>query len=301
MSLNIYTSIEEGLNAIFGNEVSIVSKSYVGGGDINDSSLLKLSNGEVVFAKENSFRNRDFFCAEESGIEALASTKAITVPELLFRGADETNNSSFLCMRYIRQGSHTEDFWEDFGHKLARMHLAETKKFTGSGNFGFNSDNYIGATSQINTPESSWLDFFLKCRLEPQFKMADDYFDSEMRHNIERFLDKIPSLIVEPNVPSLLHGDLWSGNYMVGNDGHAVLIDPAVYVGHAEADLAMTELFGRFPQRFYDAYSEVNKIEAEYIERRDIYNLYHLLNHLNLFGIIYLDGVLGIVNSRSFS
>ena len=100
----------------------------------------------------------------------------------------------------------------------------------------------------------------------------------------------------EPDQPSLLHGDLWSGNYIAGNDGRAWLIDPAVYVGNSEADLAMTELFGRFPQSFYDAYSEVNRIDSGYRERRDFYNLYHLLNHLNLFGPGYLPSVLSVIN-----
>ena len=125
--------------------------------------------------------------------------------------------------------------------------------------------------------------------------MAEQRFDSSSLKMMAKLLDRLPSLLVEPKFPSLLHGDLWSGNYIIGNDGRAWLIDPAVYVGHAEADLAMTALFGRFPVHFYDAYNEVNPIDAGYRERRDLYNLYHLLNHVNLFGGGYMDGVMRIV------
>ena len=112
---------------------------------------------------------------------------------------------------------------------------------------------------------------------------------------IIKLLDKLPELLPEPAQPSLLHGDLWSGNYIVGNDGKAWLIDPATYVGHFEADLAMTELFGRFPNSFYSAYSEINKIDPAYKDRRDLYNLYHLTNHLNLFGETNLTAVLSTI------
>ena len=121
--------------------------------------------------------------------------------------------------------------------------------------------------------------------------MAEYYLRGFFNKKIITLLDKLSVLLVEPEKPSLLHGDLWSGNYIVGNDGRAWLIDPAVYVGHFEADLAMTELFGRFPSDFYRAYSEKNPIDGGYKDRRDLYNLYHLLNHLNLFGGSYLGAV----------
>jgi fructosamine-3-kinase len=125
--------------------------------------------------------------------------------------------------------------------------------------------------------------------------MAERYFDSNCRKRFLKLLDKLPELLIEPKKPSLLHGDLWSGNYIVGNDGKAWLIDPAVYVGHAEADLAMTELFGHFPSEFYNAYASINPIDSGYKDRRDLYNLYHLLNHLNLFGDTYLSAVMSIL------
>ena len=120
-----------------------------------------------------------------------------------------------------------------------------------------------------------------------------------MRKRITRLLDRLEDFLVEPAHPFLLHGDLWSGNYITGNDGQAWLIDPAVYVGHAEADLAMTELFGGFAPAFYSAYGQVNPLQPGYEQRRDLYNLYHLLNHLNLFGGGYLSAVLRILNRYS--
>lgn len=135
------------------------------------------------------------------------------------------------------------------------------------------------------------MEFFRDCRLEPQFQDAARYFDREDRKRIIRFLDHLDEILVEPEHPSLLHGDLWGGNVIAGNDGRAWLIDPAVYVGHAEADLAMTELFGGFPPAFYDAYKEVAPLRPGYERRRDVYNLYHILNHLNLFGRMYLPEV----------
>lgn len=168
---------------------------------------------------------------------------------------------------------------------------AEAAGLVSNGKYGFDSDNYIGRHSQINTGYDTWMEFFRDCRLEPQFQDAARYFDREDRKRIIRFLDHLDEILVEPEHPSLLHGDLWGGNVIAGNDGRAWLIDPAVYVGHAEADLAMTELFGGFPPAFYDAYKEVAPLRPGYERRRDVYNLYHILNHLNLFGRMYLPEV----------
>ena len=175
------------------------------------------------------------------------------------------------------------------------MHKADVTKVMGTSGFGFSQDNFIGARPQKNNLNSSWISFFREQRLAPQFKAADSYFTSEDREKITKLLDNLDRFLIEPEQPSLLHGDLWSGNVMCGSDGKAMLIDPACYVGHREADLAMTELFGGFPQDFYEAYSEAFPLQPGYEERRDLYNLYQLLNHLNLFGPTYLEPVLSIV------
>ena len=299
MGKTVYGSVEECIKEYFGSSAVITGRSYVGGGDINEAGLLTLSGGETVFMKSNTIAKKDFFRAEQQGLAAIADTGAVRTPKLLGRGVDETVGISFLLLEYVKGMPQMPDFWGDFGHALATMHLAGTSAFThsdgGSGAYGFYEDNYIGATKQINTPKDSWVEFFITCRLEPQFDMAGRYFDKQEKKRIADFLEKIHAYISEPERPSLLHGDLWSGNYIVGNDRRAWLIDPAVYVGHFEADLAMTELFGGFSRRFYEAYSEVNPIDPSYKDRKPVYNLYHLLNHLNLFGPAYLGGVLDTV------
>lgn len=175
------------------------------------------------------------------------------------------------------------------------MHRADMENLSPDGRFGLLHDNYIGSNRQINKPSVSWIAFFRDSRLEPQFRKADVWFDSHDRKAVSSLLDHLDNYLPEPDFPSLLHGDLWNGNYLVGNDGSAWLIDPAAYVGCFEADIAMTELFGGFPRDFYAAYNEVNPLSPDYEDRRDLYNLYHLLNHLNLFGGSYLGSVRSII------
>ena len=186
-------------------------------------------------------------------------------------------------------------YWEIFGRELAAMHLADTGALVPEGGFGFGSNNFIGATKQINDRNKSWIAFFREARLEPQFKMAERSFDDAFLKAAIKLLDKVDEVLIEPVRPSILHGNLWSGNSMTGRDGKAILIDPACYVGHAEADLAMTELFGRLLAEFYRSYNEANRLQPGYGDRRDMYNLYHMLNHLNLFGSGYLGSVRQIV------
>ena len=298
MSIRAYESIESAVAGCFGAGVKIVRTSYVGGGDINDASCLELSNGERVFVKSNTLDNSAFFDAEEAGLDAIVSTNAVKTPKLLAKGRDTIKRRSFLMMEMIESARPVSDRWEVFGRELAAMHKADTTEFVDSGRFGFVSDNFIGASEQINSGRDTWLSFFRECRLEPQFKRASRYFADDFLPKVVRFLDNLDSILIEPEYPSLLHGDMWSGNIITGSDGKMMLIDPAVYVGHAEADLAMTELFGRLPEAFYRAYREAAQIRDGYEQRRDVYNLYHLLNHLNLFGRSYLEPVVGIVRKH---
>lgn len=260
----------------------------ISGGDINAAYRLTLTDGTRIFMKANRTASPAFFQAEADGLAAIRDTGAIGVPAMIAAGSDE-RYGNFLLLEWIGPAPQKRDFWETFGHSLARMHLADADRF------GWKRDNYIGSTPQINALRESWIAFFRDCRLAPQFKRAQHWFDANMRRRVIRLLDHLDDWLVEPPRPSLLHGDLWSGNFITGTDGQAWLIDPAVYVGHAEADLAMTELFGGFHPRFYAAYQEVNLLQAGYDERRDLYNLYHLLNHLNLFGAGYLSSAERIV------
>lgn len=290
-----FTSMEEALHTLFGSSVGIVQSRRAGGGDCNEARLLRLSDGTQVFLKANTKENALLFQAEAVGLSAIARTKTIGTPHVLCTGTEPgRGGSAFLLLEYL-EGGRCCDYWETFGRRLAAMHQAEAADFVTGGRYGFMMDNYIGMGKQCNTAYESWTGFFRDCRLDPQFERAAGYFDGTGRKKAVRVLDRIEGFLTEPDHPSLLHGDLWSGNVITGKDGHAWLIDPAAYVGHAESDLAMTELFGRFPRAFYRAYQEAAPLQPGYESRRDLYHLYHLLNHLNLFGGVYLPAVMRIV------
>lgn len=287
-------SLNQAIQKIYGEKISLKSRVPVSGGDINRAYALELSDGTMVFMKANSKKNAGFFSAEAEGLSAIRQTETVRSPEVLAIGTEE--DSSFLLLEYIRPGRSRRTSSEELGIGLARMHQADTAPFVEGGKFGFLHDNYIGAGAQINTPKETWIDFFTECRLRPQLDRASRYFSTEERKKTDAFLNRVSRYLDEPAYPSLLHGDLWGGNYMIDADGSPWLIDPAAYVGHAEADLAMTELFGGFDRTFYDAYRNTAGIDPGYRDRRDLYNLYHLLNHLNLFGSGYLGSVRSILN-----
>lgn len=291
-----FTSINCALESLFGEGTKIVQSDRVFGGDINDAYGLTLTNGTRIFMKTNTLKNAAFFQAEALGLQAIAQTGCIGTPRILGSGTQAgTNGYAFLLLEWIEGIPPVKDYWELFAGQLAKMHQASTKDFVPGGTYGFLQDNFIGAGPQCNASRDNWITFFRDCRLEPQFRKADRYFDAADRKRILALLDCLGDYLTEPDCPSLLHGDLWSGNFMTGSDGRAWLIDPAAYMGHAEADLAMTEFFGGFSPAFYAAYREAYPMQPGYKDRRDLYNLYHLLNHLNLFGGSYLAGVLRTV------
>ncbi len=290
----VWGSLGEALAHIRNADVSVEKKQSVSGGDANDAYKLTLSDGSFLFMKANTISNGDFFRAEAEGIDAMASTDAVRVPKICARGTDD--GYSFLLMEYIKRGSPGPGFWEKLGTDLANMHRAGTEAFLKDGKYGFFKDNYIGAGKQKNTPKDSWIEFFSECRLRAQFDLAERYFDGDLIRKANRLLDTLDRFLYEPERPSLLHGDLWAGNFMSDEWGQPVLIDPAVYVGCNEADIAMTELFGGFDRRFYAAYFDEMGSVPGYADRRDLYNLYHLTNHLNLFGRSYLSAVVSIID-----
>ena len=301
MKLLFSDSLDQAITTLFGENQRIVSKRPVHGGDINEAYCISLSDGTAVFMKCNTLANLSFFEAEAKGLDALRETNTIGVPKPLAVGTDKGQRISFLLMEYLDSAARLSRYWETFGRELAALHQADCSAFVSAdgGNdleFGFVSDNYIGASPQKNTPKENWITFFRDCRLLPQIRMAERYLDSGMRNQCTKLLDHLDSYLTEPDFPSLIHGDLWSGNAICGPNGKAWILDPAVYVGHYEAELAMTELFGSNPDSFYTAYHEVNRIDSGYRDRRDLYNLYHMLNHLNLFGGSYRSSVQRILN-----
>lgn len=285
-------SLEDAISSFWGNGGRIVQKERISGGDINQAYRLSLQDGTHIFMKANEKQNERFFTAEAAGLAAIAQSGAVGTPRVICSGTEEGSGGfSFLLMEYIQGTGRNRHYWETFAHELAALHRAATEGFTEGGKYGFVQDNFIGRREQKNTVYDSWIGFFRDCRLEPQLRQAEQYFSASDLQRADRLLSHLDEWLSEPERPSLLHGDLWSGNVITGNDGKAWVIDPAVYVGHAEADLAMTELFGGFPRGFYDAYREAGNLQPGYERRRDLYNLYQLLNHLNMFGASYYSSV----------
>ena len=275
------------LESVFGQKVQIEYASPVVGGCINQTSVLKLSNGDQVFLKQNTRPPADFFAVEAKGLKLLAqAVGGPTIPQPL------AWQDSSLILEYIEQSSPGPDFSVDFARSLANLHKVSQV------NFGLDHDNYIGSTLQKNVPTRNGLDFFRDQRLQVQQELARkmgklplsiDKRLSKLCDQLDRYVD------ISGEKPALLHGDLWSGNHFANMDQMPCIFDPAIYFGLREADLAMTELFGRLPQIFYDVYHEAFPLNPGYEERKDIYNLYHLLNHLNLFGDSYLAAVEQVV------
>ena len=274
---------------------TIKSSYATGGGSINQTQVLELTNGERVFMKQNSNPPTDFFLAEVKGLRLLTKAKKgprIPKPIALQSGPRPT----FLIMEYLESSNENKNFSDGLARKLAELHRISQD------HFGLDHDNFIGSTPQKNNLEKDGIIFFRDHRIQFQRQLAqkagllpvsiDKKIDS-LCENLNRFLD------TSGERPALMHGDLWSGNYFPDSNGNPCIFDPAVYYGLREADIAMTELFGRLPERFYDAYHEAFPMNHGYHERKDLYNLYHLLNHLNLFGSSYLSSVQKIVNRFS--
>lgn len=271
------------ISVFLGQELT--KNRMVGGGCIADSKIIETVSGDKYFLKQG-FSNGMFRC-EANGLIEISKSNSIETPKVILV------DDEFLLLEFVPQGIKSNEALFSFGQYFAHMH-----EYSGS-NFGFYEDNFIGSTRQLNSYTNSWSDFYLKNRLEFQYKLAEKngYVTSELKSKfikIERILPDIIAGSEEP--PSLLHGDLWGGNYLIDSQGYAVLIDPAVYYGHREADLAMTKLFGGFSPDFYAGYNETFPLQDGYQYRENVYLLYHVLNHLNLFGGGYYSQVIHLMD-----
>ncbi|MDZ7623501.1 MAG: fructosamine kinase family protein [Ignavibacteriaceae bacterium] len=246
--------------------------------------------------KYNPSASNDMFIKEANGLKELAKANAIRIPEVLSFDED------YILLEYIRPTCPRK---ASAGRKISSRSLGEVLlrcTNSHSESFGFYEDNYIGSNPQKNIPDekekSSWVIFYFNKRILYQLQLAEKLGNStsELRKGISKLENKIQEIIGDiQEKPSLLHGDLWGGNYMVDENENAVLIDPAVYYGHREADLGMTKLFGGFSSEFYRAYNETFPLEDGYEYRENIYKLYHVLNHLNLFGGGYYSQALSLI------
>mgnify|MGYP002621320713 CR=1 FL=1 len=280
--MSLWNDIADNISAATGEPFQCRDQQAGGGGCINTTSTV--SDGQrSYFVKLNRADLSDMFEAEAAGLKEIEASGAIRVPTVICTGV--SGDQAYLVLEQLALGQGKESSHDQLGHDLAEMHRSY------GDNYGWHRDNTIGSTPQHNPPTEDWVGFYRQQRLEFQLQLAArnghggrlQQLGEQLLPNIEAFFaGHIPS-------PALLHGDLWSGNYAFLADGTPVIFDPAVYYGDREADLAMTELFGGFSARFYQAYEEAFPLDAGYEVRKKLYNLYHVLNHLNLFGGGYLS------------
>jgi fructosamine-3-kinase len=269
------------------------------GGDINEAYEIALADGRRLFAKTNRRSPRGMFAAEARGLAWLAGAQALRVPSVIAVSAEAASGQAtgqatgeeagpqFLILELVASSAPAPDFDERLGLGLAALHRA------GAPGFGLDHDNFIGRLAQENTPAPDWASFYRARRLEAQLGLAVDggLATPRMRRGFERLWGALDRLVGPPEPPARLHGDLWGGNLLCDERGHPCLIDPAVYGGHREVDLAMMRLFGGFGSRVFDAYRAAWPLADGHRERIALYQLYPLMVHVNLFGGGYLGSV----------
>jgi fructosamine-3-kinase len=278
MSLAEHISLH--IATVTGGDFVYSGQQNMGGGCIN--SAFRLDGKETsYFVKTNSAHLQYMFEAEAAGLQAIADTGTIRVPRPVCFGT--ADNHSYLVMEYLTLGGGRSA--AALGEQLAAMHRHTAKQF------GFHVDNTIGSTPQNNSPDDDWTRFWRQRRLGDQLEMARrNGCGHRLIEGVERLIDLVPLFFADYHpAPSILHGDLWSGNYSCTADGQPVIFDPATYYGDREADIAMTELFGGFDGDFYSAYNQSWPLDDGYRVRKTLYNLYHVINHFNLFGGGYLE------------
>ncbi len=277
----MWTQIAEHISQNQPEFKKIESRRSVSGGCINQGYAI--SDGDFTyFVKLNEAAKIAMFAAEALGLEQMAQTNTIRVPKPICWGT--AKNSAYLVLDWLELSPGTPNSWQEMGQNLAAMH-----RTTSSKGFGWEQNNTIGSTPQINNWTTDWVEFYASGRLGYQFQLAKrrgGHFPQQ-----EQLLASLPQLLSSHQVqPSLVHGDLWGGNAACTKEGEPVIFDPATYYGDREVDIAMTELFGGFPAAFYRAYNEVFPLDSGYEQRKTLYNLYHILNHFNLFGGGYASG-----------
>lgn len=277
--LSLLDSIQSGLSELPGHISDLQWVCDLSGGDINKAALIQ-SGDSQWFVKYRNDAPPGMFEAEARALNEIAASGCIRVPAAIAWGS--TSSTGWLVLEYLDLTSNGPA--AVLGEQLAALHGITRN------NFGWSQDNYIGTTPQRNRPSGNWTEFWRDCRLQPQLRMAQSAgFGRQLTGRGERLLLGLDQLMQDhAPVASLLHGDLWAGNKAYTRSGQPVIFDPASYYGDRETDIAMTELFGGFGASFYAAYQAHSPLPAGYPLRRNLYKLYHMLNHLNLFGAAYL-------------
>ncbi len=274
----MWSQIAATISQVTNQPFQVEHRRSVGGGSINQAYAIS-SNDRTYFVKLNQPSKVAMFEAEALGLRQMAESQTIRVPYPFCWGV--TDQAAYIVLEWLDLGHGNQQSWAKMGQNLAAMH-----RVTSDRGFGWQQNNTIGETPQINTWTANWIDFWCEHRLGYQFRLANrrgGHFPKQ-----DQLLAAIPDLLTghDPQ-PSLVHGDLWSGNAAVTKQGEPVILDPATYFGDREVDLAMSELFGSFPASFYQAYNAAFPLESGYAQRKILYNLYHILNHFNLFGGSY--------------
>lgn len=287
-----WTTISLQLKQVLGSSFEIQTTSPLSGGDINRVYKLTTTVGNFCLKVNDDQRYPKMFHIEASGLKLLRSNSRFTIPDPIHTGIAE--GQAYLLLSFIESASKGKDYWESFGMQLAELHRNTNPEF------GLDHDNYIGSLTQKNEFKHSWIDFFYQNRIQFQLKTAIDngYLDQSDSNNANKLYHQLNNIIPREK-PALLHGDLWSGNTLTDEKGKPCIIDPAVYYGHREMDLAMTKLFGGFDHRMYDHYNNTYPLEKNWEDRIQIHNIYPLLVHVNLFGAGYVNQVKGILNKYS--
>lgn len=283
------TSITDILRQFTGSDDTLRILNSVSGGSIN--KCFQIAYGALqFFLKVNSvLRFPGMFEAEAKGLKVIAASGTIKVPAVV--GVGSTVREQFLILEWLEEGVNNTSSQQALGGALARLHQQRGEYF------GLDHDNYMGSLTQSNRLHTSWAEFFVQERLEPQLALGrrSGLLTKRVAEQFEALCPKLNELCPFEE-PALIHGDLWAGNYMINSLQEPVLFDPAIAYANREADIAMTRLFGGFQQTFYDSYNEQFPLQKGWEERADLWNLYPLLIHINLFGVSYLGQVLSILN-----
>ncbi len=277
-----WNNLAEVISQTTKNPFTIARHTAVGGGCINDAYRLEGQDGRRYFVKLNQARQLAMFEAEAEGLREIHHSGSIRTPRVISCGT--AGEQTYLILEHLTLGRSTPQAMAQLGRDLAQMHRRSHSRF------GWHRDNTIGATPQHNEQSDQWSDFWSQHRLGFQLALAAQRgYGSSLQKKGDQLIAHIHLFFQDYSpTPSLLHGDLWSGNYAITDDGTPVVFDPAIYFGDRETDLAMTELFGGFTPAFYQAYQAAYPLHPGYEQRKTLYNLYHILNHLNLFGSGYL-------------
>lgn len=277
---------------LFDKKVTVLNQTPLSGGDINAVYRVKTNYGTICIKQNYRDRFPRMLEKEARGLKELSAHSNFHIPDVIGHWEDET--SQYLGLSFIETGTKSSSFWDDFGLQLAEMHQQSYSSF------GWIEDNYIGSLQQSNSQHSNWSDFYAQERILPLVRLAFDnsLIDKDFTKNVEILCTKLESLFPK-EAPSLLHGDLWSGNFMINSEGNPTLIDPAVYYGHREMDLGMMHLFGGFALEVFDIYNDHFPLEQHWKERIPLTQLYPLLVHVNLFGGSYIHSAKSVIQRYS--